>query len=67
MFEVARFVEKPDRATAEAYVESGDYYWNAGIFVFRARDMLAAFQKHLPAMAAGLEKLNSAAAEGEEQ
>ncbi len=65
VFEVARFVEKPDRATAEAYVESGDYYWNAGIFVFRARDMLTAFQKHLPDMAAGLERLNAAAAEGE--
>jgi mannose-1-phosphate guanylyltransferase/mannose-6-phosphate isomerase len=33
---VDRFVEKPDRQTAASYIASGDYFWNAGIFVFRA-------------------------------
>jgi len=33
---VERFVEKPDRATAEAYVASGEYFWNSGMFLFRA-------------------------------
>lgn len=33
---VARFVEKPDLATAQAYVESGRYPWNSGMFLFRA-------------------------------
>jgi mannose-1-phosphate guanylyltransferase/mannose-6-phosphate isomerase len=32
---VRRFVEKPDRATAERYLESGNFFWNAGVFVFR--------------------------------
>lgn len=39
---VERFVEKPDRATAEAYVASGDYAWNGGIFLMRADRYLAA-------------------------
>mgnify|MGYP001290592597 FL=1 len=35
-FHLARFVEKPDRETAQAYLDSGDYLWNSGIFVLRA-------------------------------
>ncbi len=35
-FEVKRFVEKPDAKTAGSYLESGDYYWNSGMFMFRA-------------------------------
>lgn len=35
-FEVAQFVEKPDLDTAQAYVASGEYYWNSGMFLFRA-------------------------------
>src|SRR5690606_8966281 len=38
---VRAFVEKPDAATAAAYLESGDYYWNAGIFLFSARAICA--------------------------
>ncbi|MEW5966983.1 MAG: mannose-1-phosphate guanylyltransferase/mannose-6-phosphate isomerase [Pseudomonadota bacterium] len=37
---VAAFVEKPDRATAQQYVDSGDYFWNSGMFLFRASDFL---------------------------
>lgn len=48
---VSRFVEKPAREVAEEYVASGRYLWNAGMFVFRASDMLAAFDAHLPEMA----------------
>ena len=36
---VLRFAEKPDRPTAQAYIESGDYYWNSGMFLFRASDL----------------------------
>jgi len=43
-----RFVEKPDRATAEGMVASGRHLWNAGIFLFTARTMLAAFEEHAP-------------------
>ncbi len=45
---VAAFVEKPNLETAKGYVSSGEYLWNAGIFVFRADVMLAALTKHLP-------------------
>ena len=38
--QVERFVEKPDRDTAKLYLEAGGYYWNAGIFVVRARVLL---------------------------
>ncbi len=37
---VAEFKEKPDRATAEQYLASGDYWWNSGMFVWRARTLL---------------------------
>lgn len=41
-----RFVEKPDAAQATEMVASGQYLWNSGIFLFRARDILAAFAAH---------------------
>ena len=49
---VQRFVEKPDRATAERYVASGRYLWNAGIFCATARRLLAELDAHLPATGA---------------
>ncbi len=39
---IEAFVEKPDRATAEAYLAAGDYFWNSGMFCFSARALLAA-------------------------
>lgn len=39
-FKVERFVEKPDLATAKQYVASGEYFWNSGMFMFRAKDYL---------------------------
>ncbi len=41
-FEIERFVEKPDLATAQAYLASGEYLWNAGMFCFRAQALLDA-------------------------
>ncbi len=49
---VERFVEKPDRATAEAYLAEGCYAWNGGIFLFRADAYLAALEAHGPEIAA---------------
>ena len=58
---VEAFVEKPDRATAETYVASGDYFWNSGMFLFRASAYLAELEKHAPAMvAAARESLEKA-------
>ena len=45
---VAAFAEKPNQETAQSYVVSGDYLWNAGIFVFRVDVMLAALASHMP-------------------
>jgi mannose-1-phosphate guanylyltransferase len=63
---VLRFVEKPDRARAEAFFSSGRYLWNAGMFFFRARDMVAAVRAHLPALGDGLDAIDRAAAAGDE-
>jgi mannose-1-phosphate guanylyltransferase/mannose-6-phosphate isomerase len=46
---VTRFVEKPDLENAERMLKSGNYLWNAGIFLFRARNMVAAFEQFDPA------------------
>lgn len=54
-FEVDRFVEKPDFETAVKFVTEGGYFWNAGIFVFRARDFLAELKTHRPDIAAAAE------------
>ena len=43
-----RFVEKPDLASAKAMLDAGTYLWNAGIFLFRAKDMIAAFKALAP-------------------
>lgn len=43
-----RFVEKPGREEAEAMLTAGRYLWNSGMFLFRARDILAAFETHAP-------------------
>ena len=43
-----RFVEKPEISAAQKMLDAGNYYWNAGIFLFRARDMLDAFSEHCP-------------------
>jgi mannose-1-phosphate guanylyltransferase/mannose-6-phosphate isomerase len=51
-FPVAKFVEKPDAATARGYVESGEYYWNSGMFMFRASAYLAELGRYAPAMLA---------------
>jgi mannose-1-phosphate guanylyltransferase len=61
---VARFVEKPDRATAERYVASGNYLWNGGMFFVPARRLRAEIARHLPALHAGLDELAAALARG---
>ncbi|WP_146348384.1 mannose-1-phosphate guanylyltransferase/mannose-6-phosphate isomerase [Falsiphaeobacter marinintestinus] len=45
---LTRFVEKPDLETAQAMLADGSYLWNSGIFLFAARDILAAFEQHAP-------------------
>jgi len=45
---VLRFVEKPDAATAQGYLDAGDYYWNSGMFLFRASRFLDELGRHRP-------------------
>src|SRR6185295_18569817 len=49
-FPIAQFVEKPDLATAQRYVESGEYFWNSGMFMFRASTVLDELRKLAPAI-----------------
>jgi mannose-1-phosphate guanylyltransferase/mannose-6-phosphate isomerase len=46
--EVERFTEKPNLATAESFLKEGGFYWNSGMFVWRASVILAEIQQHLP-------------------
>ena len=59
---VERFVEKPDLATARQYVESGQYFWNSGMFLFKASRYLEELRKFQPAIIAACEKALAAAA-----
>lgn len=59
-FKVAQFVEKPNVETAQAYVASGEYYWNSGMFLFRAGRYLEELQKFRPDIYAACEQAMSA-------
>ncbi len=54
---VEAFKEKPSLATAQAYLRSGRYLWNAGIFVFRASTVLAEIRRQLPELALALDRI----------
>jgi mannose-1-phosphate guanylyltransferase/mannose-6-phosphate isomerase len=47
-FKVKRFVEKPSRASAQEFLDSGRYYWNAGLFLTKASTLLALLETHAP-------------------
>jgi len=61
VYRVRQFREKPDAQTAAKYVESGNYYWNSGIFVWKARTILAALAQHQPQMYGRLRRIAAAA------
>ena len=48
ILEVSSFVEKPDTVTAQSYLDSGDYYWNSGMFLFKATRIISELEKHQP-------------------
>ena len=56
-FTVRRFVEKPDRATAERYLAAGNFGWNSGMFVWRADTFLRAMGRFAPESRAGLDEI----------
>ncbi len=58
-YEVQSFVEKPDLAKAKSYLESGNYSWNAGMFIFKAQKIIDEISIHCPELYEGLMELNS--------
>jgi mannose-1-phosphate guanylyltransferase len=58
-FKVDRFVEKPDAAKAQSYVEGGDHLWNSGIFVFRADVILEEIRRAMPDLAHALGEIGA--------
>ena len=58
-FTVHKFVEKPDLATAQSYLDEGGYYWNAGMFVFMASTYLDSLQKHAPDVAQIIDQIQT--------
>lgn len=59
-FQVQRFAEKPDAATAQQFVDSQEYYWNGGIFVWKAATILAEMDSLLPSLYADLQQVSHA-------
>jgi len=60
-YPVQKFVEKPDAETAARYVASGDFYWNSGMFLFRARTYLDELAQHAPGIHAACQAAVKAA------
>jgi len=56
-YTVKQFREKPDAATAAEYLDSGDFYWNSGIFIWKAKTILDALAKRQAAMLGHLKKI----------
>ncbi len=56
---VQRFVEKPDLEKAKEYVADGNYFWNAGMFVWRPRVILAEIERLVPGLSSGLKELRA--------
>lgn len=50
VYKVKTFTEKPELATAKMFLSSGDFLWNAGIFVWQVKNIISAFEKNLPEM-----------------
>jgi len=60
VYEVASFREKPELATAKKFIESGNFYWNSGIYIWQVSTILSAFEKYQPSMAVLLKRLEEA-------
>ena len=60
VYEVDRFVEKPDRETARSYLDEGCYLWNSGMFVWRAQTIRRNFERWMPELAGGLRRIQEA-------
>lgn len=59
IYKVLTFAEKPNLATARRFIESGDFLWNSGIFIWRVDSILKEIKKYLPDLSDGLEKIEA--------
>ena len=59
VYDVERFVEKPNIETAQSYLDSGDYFWNAGMFVWSVSSIVAELEKNTPSLWAALKAIDS--------
>ena len=66
VYRVARFKEKPDLATAQQFLESGDHLWNSGIFVWKTSTILEAMERYLPDLSGQLRLMEGAIGTPEE-
>ncbi len=57
VYQLVRFTEKPDRATAEQFLQTGRYSWNSGMFIWRVDRILAEIEAHMPDLYAGLNRI----------
>lgn len=65
VFNVKRFVEKPDLETAESYLKSGDYFWNAGMFIWSVSSIVAELKKNTPTLWSALQAIDAGLQAGE--
>ena len=66
-YEVLEFVEKPDTSKAKAYLESGNYLWNSGMFVWKTSVILKSFKRFLPRLYRNMEKIEKYIGTSEEK
>ena len=67
VLKVKEFKEKPDLATAEGFLKSGDYYWNTGMYTWSAASFLKACEKHALKIFEGVKKIQTAWGQGDEK
>lgn len=60
LYDVEQFIEKPNVASAMKYVSTGEYYWNSGMFAWRAKTILDQIKKHLPPSHASIQEIAAA-------
>ncbi|PIY79797.1 MAG: mannose-1-phosphate guanylyltransferase [Candidatus Pacebacteria bacterium CG_4_10_14_0_8_um_filter_43_12] len=59
LFQVDSFTEKPNRPTAQAFISTGKYFWNANMYVWQAKKIQTAFERYMPALAKAAQTLES--------
>ncbi len=64
VYSVKEFVEKPDLETAKSYVKSGEFFWNAGMFIWKASAIDAALKSFTPGLHSGLQQIAAGLADG---